>query len=259
MKAFRNYISEVRRIEWEGQQGGGDTEKGSDRISRAKKAAKTKTTKYHRIGNVGDFAMWAGLDNSGKYLHVDIIHRPSNTLAGVASISAVKRENGKYWKVDTVDVHKDFRKSRVGHSVAVDLYKKLQDVGQSIESSDVQTKGGESIWRRMLKNPKLRKQARLVKIGDKWKANVTKWKQGDERKVWDQKSKRPEDTSVAFVPSKRAKFGLPPEEKTKQHAKKLYKPSTVWKTRNGKWGAKTRSGAFEYFDDQRSAEKWAKR
>lgn len=276
-KLFRTHLSEVARIRWHGTMGASRKMYGNEQIEKTKTQMRRDGKKYHRIANIGDFAVWAKIDDSSRstvwhtigsmgsgkddVMFVDIIHRPSNTFAGKMILQAFKRKKRVHWKVNTIDMNPLFRKSRVGHSIAMDLYKHLNKLGLSVESGDTQTKGGESIWRRLLKDPKMRKQARLVR-GDKDNpaAKVSGWKRGDERKVWNPTAKdgESERTGVAFVPKKSAKHGLPPEVETKKHAKQLYKKGTAWKTPRGNWGAKNRQGKVEYFSAQRAAEKWAK-
>lgn len=142
-----------------------DARSGSDTIAALKQDAKKRKTKYHRIANIGDFAVWGTVIQSeyeGRWLRLDIIHRPTNKTAGRADMKAVVRGKKRYWKVGAVQLIKAFRKDTVGHSVAKDLYSKLNELGQSIESGAQQTKGGQSIWRRLLQDPKTRKQAQFV-------------------------------------------------------------------------------------------------
>lgn len=272
MKSFRHYFTEVLATDWEGGKASDPAaaEKGSEKIGRSKDYAKRNKSNYHRIANIGDFAIWGTVrderDEGGdRYLILDIIHRPTDTLAGDAAMKEVVRGKTHYWKVDTVDVGTQFRKGKVGHSIAKDVYTALHELGQSIESGAMQTKGGQSIWRRLLKDRGAKRHAQFVSnTGDRPrghkeppppKPSVRKWKTGDARKVWGTESD--EETAVALRGKKKAKFGLPPETKTEKHAKALYKPGTAWKTQGGKWGAKNRKGAVDYFDNERTARKWA--
>lgn len=187
--------------------------------------------------------------NSRNFL---VVHRPSNKIAASLECTVNKE---KAIEVDGIEVGGKYRKSIIGKSLAIELYKKISSKGFTIRSGEVQSKGGRSIWERLLLDNSWKKRINVLSKSNGSKLKSKKFAKGDETAVFD----TDQGSRLSLDPAKKMpRGGLKDAPRTHPKASKQFKPGTFWKTDTNKYGAKNRRGVLDYFDDRQKAERWVR-
>ena len=158
MKSFNEFITEDINV--------------SPYISRGRSGGRAKYTQANRdlmamkkpkaLGRIEghpEYSVWWGPDadhpNNPDAKEVVIIDRKKNTRVGRMTM-ALRRKKGKNetWSINWAEVNPKYSSKKIGFSVMSAAYERMADSGVNIESDTLQSPGGASIWKRLLRNKK---------------------------------------------------------------------------------------------------------
>ena len=157
MKSFNEFITEdidVSPYVSRGRSGGRAKYTQANRDLMAMKKPKA----LGRIEGHPEYSVWWGPNpdepEDTRSKEVVIIDRKKNTRAG--RMTMVLRKGGKKetWSIDWAEVNPKYSSKKIGFSVMSSAYERMADSGVNIESDTMQSPGGASIWKRLLRNKK---------------------------------------------------------------------------------------------------------
>lgn len=158
MKSFNEFITEdidVSPYISRGRSGGRAKYTQANRDLMAMKKPKA----LGRIEGHPEYSVWWGPDadhpNNPDAKEVVIIDRKKNTRVGRMTMT-LRRKKGKNetWSINWAEVNPKYSSKKIGFSVMSAAYERMADSGVNIESDTLQSPGGASIWKRLLRNKK---------------------------------------------------------------------------------------------------------
>ena len=157
MKSFNEFIIEdidVSPYVSRGRSGGRAKYTQANRDLMAMKKPKA----LGRIEGHPEYSVWWGPnpdepeDTQSK--EVVIIDRKKNTRVGRMTMVLRKGGKNETWSIDWAEVNPKYSSKKIGFSVMSAAYERMADSGVNIESDTMQSPGGASIWKRLLRNKK---------------------------------------------------------------------------------------------------------
>lgn len=157
MKSFNEFITEdidVSPYISRGRSGGRAKYTQANRDLMAMKKPKA----LGRIEGHPEYSVWWGPnpdepeDTHSK--EVVIIDRKKNTRVGRMSMILRKGGKNETWSINWAEVNPKYSSKKIGFSVMSAAYERMADSGVNIESDTMQSPGGASIWKRLLRNKK---------------------------------------------------------------------------------------------------------
>ena len=140
-------------------------------ISRGRSGGRAKYTQANRdlmamkkpkaLGRIEahpEYSVWWGPnpdepeDTQSK--EVVIIDRKKNTRVGRMTMLLRKKGKNETWSITWAEVNPKYSSKKIGFSVMSAAYERMADSGVNIESDTLQSPGGASIWKRLLRNKK---------------------------------------------------------------------------------------------------------
>ena len=162
MKSFNEFITEdidVSPYVSRGRSGGRAEYTQANRDLMAMQKPKA----LGRIEGHPEYSVWWGLDADSPQdalrREVVIIDRKKNTRAGRMTMVLRKRGKNETWSIDWAEVNPKYSSKKIGFSVMSAAYERMANSGVNIESDTMQSPGGASIWKRLLRNKKNRVHA----------------------------------------------------------------------------------------------------
>ena len=157
MKSFNEFITEdidVSPYVSRGRSGGRAKYTQANRDLMAMKKPKA----LGRIEGHPEYSVWWGPnpdepeDTQSK--EVVIIDRKKNTRVGRMTMLLRKKGKNETWSITWAEVNPKYSSKKIGFSVMSSAYERMADSGVNIESDTMQSPGGASIWKRLLRNKK---------------------------------------------------------------------------------------------------------
>ena len=157
MKSFNEFITEDIDVSpWisRGRSGGRAKYTQANRDLVAMKKPKA----LGRIEGHPEYSVWWGPnpdepeDDGSK--EVVIIDRKKNTRVGRMTMLLRKKGKNETWSITWAEVNPKYSSKKIGFSVMSSAYERMADSGVNIESDTMQSPGGASIWKRLLRNKK---------------------------------------------------------------------------------------------------------
>ena len=162
MKSFNEFITEdidVSPYVSRGRSGGRAEYTQANRDLMAMQKPKA----LGRIEGHPEYSVWWGLDADSPQdalrREVVIIDRKKNTRAGRMTMVLRKGGKNETWSIDWAEVNPKYSSKKIGFSVMSAAYERMANSGVNIESDTMQSPGGASIWKRLLRNKKNRVHA----------------------------------------------------------------------------------------------------
>ena len=157
MKSFNEFITEdidVSPYISRGRSGGRAKYTQANRDLMAMKKPKA----LGRIEGHPEYSVWWGPNadhpNNPDAKEVVIIDRKKNTRVGRMTMVLRKGGKNETWSIDWAEVNPKYSSKKIGFSVMSAAYERMADSGVNIESDTLQSPGGASIWKRLLRNKK---------------------------------------------------------------------------------------------------------
>ena len=157
MKSFNEFITEdidVSPYVSRGRSGGRAKYTQANRDLMAMKKPKA----LGRIEGHPEYSVWWGPNpdepEDTRSKEVVIIDRKKNTRAGRMTMVLRKKGKKETWSIDWAEVNPKYSSKKIGFSVMSSAYERMADSGVNIESDTMQSPGGASIWKRLLRNKK---------------------------------------------------------------------------------------------------------
>ena len=157
MKSFNEFITEdidVSPYISRGRSGGRAKYTQANRDLMAMKKPKA----LGRIEGHPEYSVWWGPNadhpNNPDAKEVVIIDRKKNTRVGRMTMVLRKGGKNETWSIDWAEVNPKYSSKKIGFSVMSSAYERMADSGVNIESDTMQSPGGASIWKRLLRNKK---------------------------------------------------------------------------------------------------------
>ena len=157
MKSFNEFITEdidVSPYVSRGRSGGRAKYTQANRDLMAMK----KPNALGRIEGHPEYSVWWGPNpdepEDTRSKEVVIIDRKKNTRAGRMTMVLRKKGKKETWSIDWAEVNPKYSSKKIGFSVMSSAYERMADSGVNIESDTMQSPGGASIWKRLLRNKK---------------------------------------------------------------------------------------------------------
>jgi len=87
--------------------------------------------------------------------HYYVVNKQTNDIATVLKTKAYDNpySKKKLLQISELATHPDYRKKKIGSSLATMLYSRLSEMGHPIQSSSLQSQGGAHLWNEMRKHP----------------------------------------------------------------------------------------------------------
>lgn len=157
MKTYREFIQEdidVSPYISRGRSGGRAKYTQANRDLMAMKKPKA----LGRIEGHPEYSVWWGpnpdVPEDKTRREVVVIDRKKNTRAGRMAMVLRKVGKKETWSIDWAEVNPKYSSKKIGFSVMSSAYERMADSGVNIESDTMQSPGGASIWKRLLRNKK---------------------------------------------------------------------------------------------------------
>lgn len=157
MKSFNEFITEdidVSPYISRGRSGGRAKYTQANRDLMAMKKPKA----LGRIEGHPEYSVWWGPNadepEDTRSKEVVIIDRKKNTRVGRMSMILRKGGKNETWSINWAEVNPKYSSKKIGFSVMSAAYERMADSGVNIESDTMQSPGGASIWKRLLRNKK---------------------------------------------------------------------------------------------------------
>ncbi len=156
MKSFNEFITEIDVSPYisRGRSGGRAKYTQANRDLMAMKKPKA----LGRIEAHPEYSVWWGPNADAPEnpwtKEVVIIDRKKNTRVGRMTMVLRKKGKNETWSIDWAEVNPKYSSKKIGFSVMSAAYERMADSGVNIESDTLQSPGGASIWKRLLRNKK---------------------------------------------------------------------------------------------------------
>ncbi len=157
MKSFNEFITEDIDVSpWvsRGRSGGRAKYTQANRDLVAMKKPKA----LGRIEGHPEYSVWWGPNpdepEDTRSKEVVIIDRKKNTRVGRMTMLLRKKGKNETWSINWAEVNPKYSSKKIGFSVMSAAYERMADSGVNIESDTLQSPGGASIWKRLLRNKK---------------------------------------------------------------------------------------------------------